>query len=157
VLLGRADSADLQARARQLLRDVTEAETSLADGPDTARSVASLPTEHLGQASNDARDLANRSIAVVDWEDVKARETVLQLRLQSLRTQHNILIGNRNQLEERRAKFGPHAVPLEVENALTDIVQEISGKEDEIRGIKSELSNLYRAPGAGRFPARGGG
>jgi hypothetical protein len=130
--------------AHELRQNVSRAEASLAETADEATLDAIDRASPLHPASAEAVDIANRSAEVVDWEDVQARETVLQLRLQSLRTQHNILIGNRNQLEERKAKYGPHAVPLEVENALVDIVAEIGSNEDEIRTVKSELLQLRK-------------
>jgi O-acetyl-ADP-ribose deacetylase (regulator of RNase III) len=141
-LLARTDAGTLQGRVQELRQKVSRAEASLAETADRAALDAIDRASPLRPASAEAVDIADRSAEVVDWEDVRARETVLQLRLQSLRTQHNILIGNRNQLEERRAKYGPHAVPLEVENALVDIVAEIGSKEDEIRTVKTELYRL---------------
>lgn len=141
-LLARTGSGALRDRVHELRQKVSRAEASLAETADEATLDAIDRSSPLRPASAEAVDIANRSAEVVDWEDVRARETVLQLRLQSLRTQHNILIGNRNQLEERKAKYGPHAVPLEVENALVDIVAEIGSKEDEIRTVKSELLQL---------------
>jgi O-acetyl-ADP-ribose deacetylase (regulator of RNase III) len=149
-LLARTDSGTLRERAQQLRRDVSQAEASLANTAGLAAPDAVDQASPLRPASDEAGALADQSAAVVDWEDIKARETILQLRLQSLRTQHNIIIGNRNQLEERKAKYGPHAVPLEVENALADILVEITSKEDEIRTIKSELIQL----GSARLPHR---
>jgi O-acetyl-ADP-ribose deacetylase (regulator of RNase III) len=142
LLLARTDSGALRGRVHELRQTVSRAEASLAETADEAALDAIDRASPLRPATAEAVDIADRSAEVVDWEDVRARETVLQLRLQSLRTQHNILIGNRNQLEERKAKYGPHAVPLEVEIALVDIVAEIRSKEDEIRAVKSELLQL---------------
>jgi len=142
VLLARIGSEPLRERALHLREGIAGAEAALA-GVSAVQTWGKVDeVDILEPATGEASDLARRSAAVVDWEDIKARETVLQLRLQSLRTQHNILIGNRNQLEERKAKYGPTAVPLEVENALLDIVAEITAKEDEIRSVKSELARL---------------
>ncbi|WP_432826826.1 macro domain-containing protein [Dactylosporangium sp. CA-092794] len=144
-LLARTGSGPLRDRAARLREGIADAESALA-GVATADLPGKVDVAGILQpASSEADDLAHRSATVVDWEDVRARETVLQLRLQSLRTQHNILIGNRNQLEERRAKYGPTAVPLEVENALVDVLAEITAKEDDIRSIKSELARLGTA------------
>jgi O-acetyl-ADP-ribose deacetylase (regulator of RNase III) len=147
-ILARNGSESLRERAARLLEGLADAEATLGD-TTTVRAPADRDALNIFEpASGEADDLASRSAAVVDWEDIKARETVLQLRLQSLRTQHNIMIGNRNQLEERRAKYGPTAVPLEVENALTDTVAEILAKEDEIRSVKSALDVLSKAGSA---------
>jgi O-acetyl-ADP-ribose deacetylase (regulator of RNase III) len=136
-LLARTGSSDLRQRGEDVRRDVARAEQVLATQGSYTNSELSL-----NSVSHAAGDLAGRSASAVDWEDIKARETVLQLRLQSLRTQHNILIGNRNQLEERKAKYGPNAVPLDIVNALTDLLEEVSAKELEIREIKSGLAAL---------------
>jgi O-acetyl-ADP-ribose deacetylase (regulator of RNase III) len=141
-LLARTDSGALRQRVHDLRREVGQAEASLAETANI-RSLDMITRDSpLRPASREAGEVAARSAEVLDWEDISARETVLQLRLQSLRTQHNILIGNRNQLEERKAKYGPHAVPLDVENALVDILADITSKEDEIRAVKSELVQL---------------
>jgi hypothetical protein len=141
-LLARVDSGELRDRVQRLRREVTRTEALLGEPAEVAPVDTLDRSSLLRPASDEAGDLANRSAAVVDWEDVKARETVLQLRLQSLRTQHNILIGNRNQLEERKAKYGPNAVPLAVENELIDVLREINSKEDEIRAVKSDLARI---------------
>ncbi|MGW5879907.1 macro domain-containing protein [Nocardiopsis terrae] len=65
---------------------------------------------------------------------------VLRLRLQSLRTQVNIMIGNINQLEEKKAKYGPLSTPLEIENSISIINREIREKEGEIQEITKRLS-----------------
>ncbi|MEU8662792.1 macro domain-containing protein [Actinoplanes philippinensis] len=143
-LLGRAGSPALRERVRLLRTEVAEAEETLAETATPATLEKLDVASPLSPPSRAADDIAHLTAAVVDWEDTKARETVLQLRLQSLRTQHNIIIGNRNQLEERKAKYGPYAVPLEVENALADILNEIIAKEEEIRAVKSDLADLGR-------------
>ncbi len=150
VLLVRTDAGALRERVHQLRRDVTQAEESLAETPVVAALQANDRSNQLRPASAEADNLARRSATAVDWEDLKARQTVLQLRLQSLRTQHNILIGNRNQLEERKAKYGPNAFPLEVENGLQDVMAEIILKEEEIRAVKSELAQVGPAESAVR-------
>lgn len=149
-LLARSGSEPLRERAAHLLAGIADAEATLGDLAAARTSANRDAINVLKPASGEANDLASRSAAVVDWEDIKARETVLQLRLQSLRTQHNIMIGNRNQLEERKAKYGPTAVPLDVENALTDTIAEIHAKEGEIRSLKSELDMLGKVGPARR-------
>jgi len=137
-VLARVGSPELRQRAEGVRREATQAERTLA-APLDRRS----PAPSLNSVSYAAGELAGRSTEAVDREDIEARMTVLQLRLQSLRTQHNIMIGNRNQLEERKAKYGPNAVPLEIVNALTDLLDDVVAKELEIREIKSELTALH--------------
>ena len=141
-LLARSPAGSLRDRAAVLRDDVAAAETALAGCPWPADAGAGAPTESLSRASHAADDIAGRSAAEVDWEDRKARETVLQVRLQSLRTQHNILIGSRNQLEERQARYGPLSVPVDVVNELRLIEEQITLKEDQIRQVKTELVQL---------------
>ncbi|UQU68189.1 macro domain-containing protein [Couchioplanes caeruleus] len=150
-LLARTPAGSLHDQAAAIRGDVAAAETALAGDRWPAVTGAGRPSESLSRASDAAGDIADRSAAEVDWEDRQARETVLQVRLQSLRTQHNILLGSRNQLEERQARYGPLAVPLEVVNELRLIEEQLTAKEEQILRVKTELVQL--AGGAGR---RGG-
>jgi O-acetyl-ADP-ribose deacetylase (regulator of RNase III) len=148
-LLGRTDSDELRARAHRLREEVRHTEESLATTAGTGAPEPQDATDPLSAASAAIEVVADDSAAEIDQEDLEARETVLKLRLQSLRTQHNVLIGNLNRLEERRAKYGPHAVPLEVENGIADVTDEITAKERDIRAIKSDLARLHPPAGGG--------
>jgi O-acetyl-ADP-ribose deacetylase (regulator of RNase III) len=89
----------------------------------------------IAQSMSNAMEVSLTSPSMPDESSA-----VLRLRLQSLRTQVNILIGNLNQLEERRARYGPLSTPLEIENSIMIINQEIEEKENEIRKVVGRLS-----------------
>ena len=52
------------------------------------------------------------------------------------------MIGSRNQLEERQARYGPLSVPIDLVNELRLIEEQIAVKEEQIRRVKTELVQL---------------
>ena len=117
---------------------------SPSDIPAVARLEQQAGLEELGRS---AEKVIVRSQEVVDWEDVRAQEKILQARLESLRTQENAMYGNRNRLEEQKSKYAPSEVPLHLLNAIADVEAETKRIELEISEVKSNLATAARSPG----------
>jgi O-acetyl-ADP-ribose deacetylase (regulator of RNase III) len=146
LLPDNAANAGLRTDLRRLREDLSSAETRLDSSAADVRGLAGLEQaaalERLGKS---AEDLATRSREVVDWEDARAQERILQARLESLRTQENAMYGNRNRLEEQKSNYAPAEVPLHLLNALSQIEAEIERIAGEISAVKKDMAGLMRA------------
>ena len=106
-------NAELRKDLRRLRTALSSAEGHLKSSASDIPAVAQL--EHqagLEELSRSAENVIARSQGVVDWEDVRAQNKILQARLESLRTQENAMYGNRNRLEEQKSTYAPSEVPL---------------------------------------------
>jgi O-acetyl-ADP-ribose deacetylase (regulator of RNase III) len=131
----------IHSELQRLRVALASAEDFLADPLTSIGDVTvSQDRAALGPLSKEAEKVISRSQEVVDWENVKAQEKILQARLESLRTQENAMYGNRNRLEEQKARFAPAQVPLDLLNAIDDIQTEITRIGSEISDVKSALA-----------------
>ena len=140
-------NAGLRKEMRRLRTALSSAEGRLGLSPSDISAVYQLEKqaglEELGRSADNA---IIRSQELIDWEDVKAREKILQARLESLRTQENAMYGNRNRLEEQKSKFAPAEVPLHLTNAIMDVEAEIARMGIEISEVKHKLAESTRSP-----------
>lgn len=143
------DEANLALR-EELLRlrtALSSAEGYLQSSPPDIDAVARLEKQAgLAELSRSADKAVVRSQEVVDWEDARAQDKILQARLESLRTQENAVYGNRNRLEEQRSRFAPAEVPLHLQNAISDVEAEIKRIGIEISGVKGKLTEISHQP-----------
>lgn len=133
----------LRGDLRRVRTDLSFAEGHLEGSPSDITAVARLEQQAgLGELSKSVEKVIARSQEVVDWEDVRSQERILQARLESLRTQENAMYGNRNRLEEQKSKYAPAEVPLSLLNAVYDVEAEIKRIGSEISEIKSKLASM---------------
>ena len=138
----------LREDLRRVRTDLSSAEGRLKDSPSDIPAVVRLEQQAgLEELSKVAEKVIVRSQDVVDWENVRAQEKILQARLESLRTQENAMYGNRNRLEEQKSKYAPAEVPLHLMNAISDIEVEIKRIGTEIADVKSKLTQVALSSG----------
>jgi O-acetyl-ADP-ribose deacetylase (regulator of RNase III) len=138
----------LREDLRRVHTDLSSAEEHLKGSPSDISAVARLEQQAgLEELSRSAEQVIVRSQEVIDWEDVRAQEKILQARLESLRTQENAMYGNRNRLEEQKSKYAPAEVPLHLLNAIGDVEAEIKRIGHEISEVKSNLATSARSSG----------
>jgi O-acetyl-ADP-ribose deacetylase (regulator of RNase III) len=137
------NEAQLRLDVQRLRTALSSAEGHLqASAPDIP-AVAQLERQAgLEELSRSAGDVIDRSQRVVDWEDARAQNKILQARLESLRTQENAMYGNRNRLEEQKAAYAPAEVPLHIYNAIADVEKELERIEAEKSEVKGKLASL---------------
>jgi O-acetyl-ADP-ribose deacetylase (regulator of RNase III) len=147
LLPGDDASAGLRANLRDLLAGLSSAEGQLQSSPADIAAVTRLQEQAgLEELSRSADQAAVRSQAVIDWEDARAQDKILQARLESLRTQENAFYGNRNRLEEQKSKYGPAEVPLHLGNAIADVEIQIKQVGIDIAEVKGKLAEVPRRP-----------
>jgi hypothetical protein len=142
-------NAELRQDLRRLRTALSSAEGHLKSSPSDIPAVALLEQQvGLEQLSRSAEDVIDRSQDVIDWEDARAQNKILQARLESLRTQENAMYGNRNRLEEQKSAYAPAEVPLHLLNAIDSVEAEIRRIGLEVSEVKSKLATLARSSGA---------
>jgi len=141
-------NADLRKDLRRLRTALSSAERRLKSSPLDIPAVARLEQQAgLEELSKSAENVIARSQEIVDWEDIRAQNKILQARLESLRTQENAMFGNRNRLEEQKSSYAPAEVPLNILNAIDSVVAELKRIGLEISEVKGKLAALSRSPG----------
>jgi O-acetyl-ADP-ribose deacetylase (regulator of RNase III) len=130
---------------RRLTANIASAEVSLDRPALSTQAVAQWEqSAGLAELSKSAQNALERSQEVIDWEDVKAQEKILNARLESLRTQHNVMYANRNRLEEQKSNYAPAEVPLFMLNALDGVAADIERVQVEIAAVKTQQAALAR-------------
>jgi O-acetyl-ADP-ribose deacetylase (regulator of RNase III) len=138
----------LRGDLRRLLADIESAKVHLDSPAHDAGTVAELErSAGLAKVSQTAESVLAKSKEVVDWEDVTAQRKILNARLESLRTQQNVIYGNRNHLELQRSNYAPAEVPLFLVNALEGVEKEITRVDGEISRVKREIAALAAPSG----------
>lgn len=137
------NEAQLRSEVRRLRTALSSAEGHLQASPQDIPAVAQLERQAgLEELSRSAGDVIARSQTVVDWEDARAQQKILQARLESLRTQENAMYGNRNRLEEQKASYALAEVPLHLMNAIEGVETELARIETEKSAVKAKLASL---------------
>jgi O-acetyl-ADP-ribose deacetylase (regulator of RNase III) len=138
-------NAALRNDLHRLTANIASAEVSLDRPALNAQAVArSEQSADVGELSKSTLNALEKSQEIVDWEDIKAQEKILNARLESLRTQHNVMYANRNRLEEQKSNYAPAEVPLIMMNALDGVAADIARVQAEISSVKTQQAALAR-------------
>lgn len=133
-----AHNLDQMNKAINALCDEISRASSLFDFSTSNEGKEDEISSRLQPISEYALDATSTSLDYSHMPD--EAPALLRLRMQSLRTQVNILVGNLNQREEKKAHYGPLSTPIEIENSISITNRKVEEEEAEIREITKRLS-----------------
>ncbi len=140
-IIDNFNEPELSKKMSDLQNALEKAQNNYKEKPGTLERLEQIHDRSgIEKISKDVISISEEAKSTSLWEDKQLEVKVLRTKMQGLQSLLNIQASNLNKLMIDKAKYGGIGVPLRLENAISDIKNEIEETETKVRELRMELA-----------------